>query len=444
MDERVTKLVASMRQALKTQRKTADLLERYREGDHPLPDLDSRRSKNQRAREEYKRLMQESVSNWTGLVVDATLERLAIDGFRFGGEQVAALDVWAQIWQPNSLDAESVLVFDTALSLGNAFVSVWPGNDGAPVIVPEHPSQVICRYEEGTRRARVAALKEWTDTAGDTHLTLFESDEIWKLTVYKKDGEYLPRLVGDEPWPLPNPYGVVPVVEFAANQRLKPSLHGGGVAEFAAAIPIQDRINETVFNRLMAGQFAAFRQRWATGMEIPIDEDGVQVEPFKAAVDRLWVSENPDTRFGEFAESDLSGYVKAVEADVRHMAAITRTPPHYLLGDMVNISGDALKAAEAGLVAKVRRHQLGFGEAWEEVVRVALKVQGDSRADDQAAEVVWRDPEKRTEGELVDSLVKMRSLGMPLSAIFERYGASQQEIAKWSAEAATHALLASP
>jgi hypothetical protein len=44
---------------------------------------------------------------------------------------------------------------------------------------------------------------------------------------------------------------------------------------------------------------------------------------------------------------------------VLHLAAQTRTPPHYLLAKMANLAGDALLVAERGLGFKVRRKQRG-------------------------------------------------------------------------------------
>jgi hypothetical protein len=46
-------------------------------------------------------------------------------------------------------------------------------------------------------------------------------------------------------------------------------------------------------------------------------------------------------------------------------------------------------------------------------------------------ETKWRNPEFRTEGELVDSLTKMATLGVPNEALWERWGASEIEIARW-------------
>jgi hypothetical protein len=262
--------------------------------------------------------------------------------------------------------------------------------------------------------------------------TVYLPDAIYKFQAPKpRQGvvgkpRWVARDVDGEPWPAPNPLGVVPLVEI----QNRPDLLGNAMSEIEDVLDIQDRINKTLIDRLMAQEFSAFRQRWMTGYEVPTDENGQPVEPFKAAVDRLWVIEDENVQIGEFSATDLKPYLSAVESDVRDMAARTRTPSQYLLGVMVNISGDALKAAESGLVSKVLQRRRPFGEAFEEVVRLYLQAAGDTR-DLDALEIIWHNPEFRTEGELVDALMKMSTLGVPQEALWERWGASQTEIAQW-------------
>ena len=73
---------------------------------------------------------------------------------------------------------------------------------------------------------------------------------------------------------------------------------------------------------------------------------------------RLLANENPAARFGSFAESTLQGYLASVEQDVSQLAAITQTPPHYVLGQMTTCSTDAIKAADAWPQAKASRRAL--------------------------------------------------------------------------------------
>ncbi len=217
-------------------------------------------------------------------------------------------------------------------------------------------------------------------------------------------------------------------------------------------IPIQDRINKTQFDRLVTAEFQAFRQRYVIGWEPPSDPETGQPDTlatYRASVARLQIfnHEDPDAlsgiKAGEYAQADFSGFLRGVEADVQQMAAITETPAYYLLGQMVNISSDALIAAEAGLVAKTRRHQDNFAESWEDVVRLALKAEGDPAAVDAQAETLWRDVEQRTWGQTVDAVLKMQQLGVPLEALWGKLpDVTPEEVARWRTMRAADALFA--
>jgi len=416
----------------------------YYVGDHPLPDAPPG------ARLEYLRLMRLARSNWMELLVDAVAERLIVEGVRFGNQQAADLDIWRTIWQPNQLDAEHGDVHTEALIGGVAAVMVWPNTaetSGRPTITTEHPSEVYVDADPARRRKARSAIKVYVDDETYYATLWLARDGETPAKVYKWSRpqtrtEWTPYAAdGDPDWTFDNPLGEVPVVAFRNKRRMI----GVGVSELDGGITdIQDRINETIFNRLTAGRFSAFRQRWATGLEIPVDpETNKPIEPFKAAVDRLWLAEEEKVKFGEFSATDLGPYIKAVEADIQHLAAISRTPPHYLLGQSGAFpSGESLKATETGLVKKIERRMLTFGESWEEVIRLGLIAMEDARGADDTLEVIWRDPESKGLGELVDALVKLKTLGVPDAALWERYGASQIEIARWRAEAARTRLAA--
>jgi hypothetical protein len=197
---------------------------------------------------------------------------------------------------------------------------------------------------------------------------------------------------------------------------------------------------------IVASEYAAFPQRWVTGIDIPVFPEGSpqagqplpQWMQFVSGADRMFVSEKPDTHFGNFVVSDLGIYVKAIELLIQHVAAQTRTPPHYLLGSSGAFpSGESLKATETGLVAKVRRKQLTFGEGWEETIRLAFEIEGNSkRAEDWSCETIWKNPESRSTAEIVDAAVKLASIGVPRPSLWEYVGFSPQQIERWIAEGA--------
>jgi hypothetical protein len=416
--------------------KTLERWDSYYCGDHPLPWLPSQ------AKDEFRRILRMSRSNYMGLVVDATAERLQIDGFRFvlDLDQPAAdlgveadpegtdAEAW-RIWQANDLDAEADAGLLEAVMLGSSYTLVAPdpADPTTPLVTFEHPSQAIVEYEPGSRRRRRAGLKAWRDDwSGRLFATLFEGGWVWKWSAAWRDGvpvealRWEERQPDGEQWPAPNPLGEVPLVEWPNRRRML----GGGVSEIADVTDAQDRINKTLADRLMTQDFGAFPQKWATGVDLDAK--------FHAGRNRMFQSEAVDAKFGDFTTAPIDPYSKAKVEDVKDIASRTRTPSQYLLGEMLNISGEAMKAAESGLVAKVQQRQRPYSEAAETTMRLAFRAIGDDRrAQATSAETVWRNPEFRTEGELVDALTKMATLGVPQEALWERWGATPQERARW-------------
>jgi hypothetical protein len=145
-------------------------------------------------------------------------------------------------------------------------------------------------------------------------------------------------------------------------------------------------------------------------------------------------------KFGEFSTADLTGYTSSIEADIQHLAATTRTPPHYLLGQTGAFpSGESLKATETGLVAKVNEIRDSYTESWEDIIRLALKADDDPRFEDMAMSMVWKDPESRSEAELNDAATKKQAVGVPWRAIMEYLGYSPTEIERMDGQRADDA-----
>jgi hypothetical protein len=410
---------------LDVQAALARLFDDYYAGRHPLQFATSK------FRETFGSLFAEFADNWCPVVVDSSAERLAVQGFRFGGKETyeGDADAW-EIWQANGLDADSGVAHTEAIKTGHAYIIVDIGEP--PRITVETPHEVIVATEPGNRRKRVAALKRWRDFEGLIH-----------AIVYLPDASY--RFVSREPFAAGTPVTWLPdAVQRVANAfgnaipvipiRNNPSMLRGGRSDLESVVDVQNAINKIVTDMIVASEYAAFRQRWASGIEIPLDPDTGKpnASRFLSSVSRMWIVEDENAKFGEFNVTDLATYVRAVEMLIQHLAAQTRTPPHYLTAGLGQWpSGDSLKASEAGLVAKVKRKQIDYGESWEEAIRLAFYVRGDKRADATDAEVIWQDPEYRTEGERVDALVKMATLGVPHEALWSRWGATPQEIERW-------------
>jgi Phage portal protein, SPP1 Gp6-like len=425
---------------LSTQRELASDAWRWYAGTQELPTVPA----NYTAA--YRLLLALSPTPWARLVVDTIAERLHVQGFTAGSPEAGAR-VW-EVFTDSQLNADERLVYTEALIAGVGYVSVGEGGR----IAPESAFEVTHEPELGNRRNVAAALK------------LYPADytfRVWVCELYRPEATYrwvaelagAPRPVGAFPidgsrrkselgWeplgdPTANGLGDVPVVAF----ENRAAILGGGVSEIADCVPILKRIDKLTLDKLLTSEFAAFRQKWATGLEVPRDpETQKPVEPYSAAVTKLWVSEQDGTRFGTFEASDLGPYLAAIDAEIATLAAISRVPSHYLLQrNLANPpSAESLIAGESGLVAKVQERQARFGEAWERTLEMALELAGDGPP--EALEVVWADAEMRNPAQVADAATKLQTVGWPPQAVWAYTGATPQQIREWTLLADSAAL----
>lgn len=416
--------------------------------------------------------------NYCGVVVDGLNERLEVQGFRLGKDQAAADGAWG-IWQRNRLDALFARGTRSGLTKQEFSLSVWVTRAGEPRIAVEDGSEVYIATNPGDPHDRRAAFKRWYDEdERRLYAIVYLADGIhWFRSAQtdvptpqlgelpegfgrgggagtKKSGatptdavRWERYIVDDAPWPVANPTGIVPVVPIPN----KPDIFGVGESELVAIRPIQDAINANIVNVMLAGQFSAFRQRTATNVRLEMDPDtGKPVQPWQIAIDSLLTAPppepgDPETKFSEFGQTDLDGYIALHEAYVQAMATISRTPPHYFLGQSGNFpSGESLRSAEAGLTFKARDRIRDASDPVEEAMMLAflMKSRQGSLTSTAAAkfakwaarpdsEVLWRDPETKTESEHVDALVKLGSIGVPQEVLWSKIPATPQEVQLW-------------
>jgi Phage portal protein, SPP1 Gp6-like len=122
-------------------------------------------------------------------------------------------------------------------------------------------------------------------------------------------------------------------------------------------------------------------------------------------------------------------------------------PAHYLIQtSLANPpSAESLIAGESGLVAKVQERQRRFGESWELTLKLASALVSQSSVEPAPRlEVVWKDAEMRNPAQVADAAVKLSTVGVPQEAIWQYVGASPQQIAAWSLEAAAAELALPP
>jgi hypothetical protein len=389
----------------------------------------------------YQLLIGLAAAAWGSLVVDSVHDRLEVTGIESDDKDVD--DVLWGVWQDEKMDAESKLAHKTSLIAGRSFALVWPDDDGDVSITLDGPGQMLVRYAEGSRRKRVSAFRYWADDSDSCpYCNLYTPLAIYKF-VGPKDAvgpsgiQWKPRDTPGEPWPVPNPFGVVPVVELPVNRRLKPGSWGYARGEFEHVTSVIDRINLLTFIGLIVAFWQGFPIRAVLGDRVLRDDDGNALPPFELAADQVVQFENPDVKLASFPAADRGNL--SVYAELGHLAALTKTPitafPHE--GSIANISSDAILSLERPLVGKIPAHKSAIGEGWEEVLRLAGVMLDDPVVLSQRAELTWTDHSTRSLAERADAAVKLSSLGLPLSAVAElALNTTQEQLARWKAESA--------
>ena len=319
------------------------------------------------------------------------------------------------------MDARQIGVHRAGLAYGASYVTVLPG-DPVTVMRGISPRNMTVVYGDDDDWPMWALEKRVSATDSKTALfRMFDDMSVYWLSV---NASGTPEFISSERHDL----GVVPVVRFRAIDDLDEEVRG----EIEDLIPLQDQINVTTFGLLVAQHYGAFRQRYILGW-LAEDEEA----SLKASANKLWTfDESPDEiKVGEFEQTELAGYIESREASIRHLASISQTPAHELMGQLINLSAEALAAAEASKRRKVTERETMFGEAWEQVLELGGQIAGFDV--DPQAEVRWRDTEARALAATVDALGKMaQMLNIPPQELWERVpGVSQQDVERWKVAA---------
>ena len=400
-------------------------------GEHPAP------SGNEKATLLLQRLLETVGLNILPRLADAAFERMQVEGFKVNGKHND--DAW-EIWQGNNFDAASRMVLQEKGALSESYVMVDPNLNaaGVPTMTPEHPSQAITEDVPGSPGVNPyrMGLKVYIDDTEATpvrYAYVLSPDRVevfaaptrissgWAL---RPAWEYQESLSGD------NPLGECPLVPFTNRPRM---LKASRPEWWPALVP-QKRINKTLLDRMAMQDEGAFKAMWATGVSIPVDPRTQKpVEPFKRALDRMFIGENPDAKFGQFQAEDIRQMLLAVKDDVMAGAIVVPTPPDQFLGEIVNVSEGGLESARDSLTRRVNLHKAHDGESFETVTRLNLKAAGKDVPNARSMETNWVNDENVTEGAKADAAVKWAAAGVPQEALWERFlGASPDEIKEWS------------
>lgn len=387
------------------------VLDHYYHGTQPLSFLSNE------AREALDNRFGRMATNIPRLAVTAMAERLRITGFLTEGRKDT--EIWSD-WVNNDLDQLAGVAHREALTLGASYVLVWSRPDGRPQITIESAKQVAVERDPATR-AITAAVKRWS-TKTTTEAVLYEADTI---TRYRSNTTGATTTGFHAIDTIKNPLGRPPVVALTNGDRILED----GVSEIDDLMPLVDALNKILADMMVTSEYVGRPRRWAAGIEVEEDENGNPVNPYPEG-NRMMLSEDAETRFGQLDPADLSGYEAAVRILLGQIMAVSALPSHYV-GVFTNTppSADALRAAEASLTARVESRQSQFGRGWEDVARLATAVRTGRDPESINVRVQWAEAATRSVAQEADAIVKLHGAGLlPASVALRRLGYTDDEL----------------
>lgn len=394
---------------------------RYASGDHSL------RFASSRYMQAFSRVYQGFSYNRCSGVVSAHADRLVVENVVPTAEGDDATEAAIrEIWAGNRMDARADAVHRELFTLGDAYIIVWPdatvpvGTETIPTIWPQSAEGMRVRYDHEIPGRITLAARMWVASDNRFRLNIYATEAIYKYVsrdavnlgaIPKADG-YMPYVVENEPWPIPNPYGEVPVVGF--HNGASSGMYGR--SELADVIPIQDALNKTTTDLLMAAELGGFPQKIILGLD---SDDPTVMEGLRRIESGLskiiTISSNPNgdaPSIAEFSATNLGQLREVVELFDTMVSRVSRVPVHWLTMAGSFPSGSSLRAAEAPFVSKLAAVQSVVGNSWEDVLTLALKMSG--MADVPRLQTVWKPVEQL---DIIDKWAAINSMiaaGVPL------------------------------
>jgi hypothetical protein len=397
------------------------------------------------ADDEFLELQARARTDFCALLVNLITQNLYVSDFR-APDASSSSPAWKG-WQRNKMNARQTGVHRTVATCGYSYAFVDADDRGDAVYLPWSPLRTFAWYPDDWTDEDPSMIQAWPSLVlrldRPNRISVYDGYQCWRWRIREeyageRDGFSRAQLVSEQEC-VPYRDGVKTDDPDAAHPPVvrlvgRTDLIGDPVGEVEPCIPVQERIEETVFSVLMAQTYAGFRQRWATGMVTPKNPDGsarpVSLIPFQSIV----TNESADGRFGDFGTADLNGYVGLMELHLRFGAALSQAPPQALLGSMDNVGADGLAAAETGNQRRGREYKTNLGEGWGQMLREGARVEGDTAtAEDDLAEIDWADTEARSLQSLAQALGTVAStLDVPKRALWPRLPVTRGELEGWA------------
>ena len=390
-------------------------LDRYVEGKHDKPPFE-----NSAEERRYRRLWDASTVNLVGLVVNAFMQRLAVDGYRADESDRQPSSTPWDVWTLSGMDAGQKRLYATAYSHGYSYLFAG-ATDSAPgaLLRPVSGRQVWAHYDTPDDD-----WPEFAMTVRKDVWTVWDDEVKWTVPVDRAG--LAVRLQATRE---PHKTGVVP---FARIEDSWGSIRAHGVV--APLIALNDQINRLTFVLNLIGEHSSFQLRYMIGAKPKVDETtGQPVEPTVGPEKFLMVSD-PHGKVGALDPTDPTGLRNYRNDLIENFCAIAQIPPHYATGRIANLSAESLLAAESTMAYNLDNDCRGFGVGIDRALRLGSAIAGDTAsAEDRTLRVFWQPVQAQNLAATADAWGKaVTMLGVPQEATWTRLpGVTRQDADDW-------------
>lgn len=392
--------------------------------------------------------------NYCPMVVNAKSDRLSISTFDTEDTQKDILWQW---WRKNRMDRLQGIVHKASIRDGDAFVLVeWDNVAEMPRFYYEPAytgDGVMVYYSDERRNDMLFASKHWRLNYGAytgkvRRLNLYFPDRIEKY-ISNDDiatGNWQPYQ-DDETIVMPGHFGNagvvwftdsgaengkplgIPIVHFKHND----SGDSYGTSHLANVIPVQDAVNKTLIDLLGAMDSNGFPLLVGTGTAAWTQ---VKVGPGAiAAVDKS--AQEADLK--AIPPMNPAGLLAVYNAMVMEIGRVSGTPLSYFqTSGQVSAEG-TMKQQEIALITQVKKAQIDYGNAWEDVLTIARRlynVYGAGGLDeDVMIDAVWDEAETRNDKEQAETLsIKVQALGVSEQQAWTEMGYDETQVKAFERE----------
>lgn len=402
--------------------------------------------------------------NWARVVIQSVLNRLELSSVTSGNDETD--EIISDIWEYNELGIEAKTFMDKALTLGECYALLWPGEDPEDEDTEVDVDIILCSpltskmfYDIENTRVKLYFAQMWEQQmlVGPTdavqkrvRVNLIYDDRIEKYVSKTETGTkdehfdpYVDSFMEEtddsgqvrevEQWPVPHEFGEVPAFHFRTQKPY-------GRPEHLDAYGPQDMLNKLTATQMATNDFQGFPQRYALTGRNPKNEssfeadfEGDPADGDSALVDsddkvdasgemtsgpgEVWLLSAD--KVGEFKAADPEVFLKPMTTYIRAMATTTGTPLHHFEGQGGAPSGESLRVSESPLIKKVGDRQKMFGTTWRDIFRFSLKLRG---VEDVTLTIGWAPAQSQDDLEGWQLVQAKIDAGMPLKQALVEHG----------------------